>query len=148
MAFQCNSGNAVRKAVEASYRLPAATNDLIAQIETGRDNGIYTPDEARRFGVALNAMAKAEVIYVQSVKSLNAAYEATGKFDPAKIKDLKVYFDASIVGPFLQILEDARLISGAASTAIQLALSTVRIILTTIGRGFGSSHLKALAAAH
>lgn len=140
------STKTVKAAVDASYRLPATTNDLIKQIADGRDAGILSADDARHFGEYLNAMAKAEVVFVEGVKALQATFEATGHFDPVKLKNLRTYFDAAIVGPFLHVLESARVLSGSAATAIMLAIAALRLILREIGSGFGSSNMRILTA--
>lgn len=128
----------VRGAVDASYRLPAATNDLIVHINEGTAAGIITPDQARAAGRSLEKLAAAEIIFVASVKSLNATFEATGKFDPAALKKLRTYFDSSIVVPFLAVLEIANVISGTTAIAITAAAGAVRLLLLTIGSGIGS----------
>lgn len=136
----------IRAAVDASYRLPATTNDLIKQIGDAQTQGLLSVEKRQEFGRILQKVAAAEVVFVASVKALDATYTATGQFDPTKLKDLKTYFDASIVDPFLSILSAAGLLSGTAAQGIQLAAAAVRLLLSTIGSGFGSRRLLKLAS--
>src|SRR4051812_37503603 len=69
----CPQKSSLRQAVEASYRLPGLTNDLIKDVREGRDSGIISPDQASRFGDLLNKMATAELAYIDAVKVLQAA---------------------------------------------------------------------------
>src|SRR5258707_3601227 len=92
----CPKKDAVRSAIDASYRLPATTNDVISQITTARDRGIITVEQSKKFGGYLNQMARAETVYIGMVKAMQAAIKATGSVDTAQLKSLKDYFDASI----------------------------------------------------
>jgi hypothetical protein len=141
----CGTKDPVRQAVEASYRLPVATNTIVDRLREGRDRGIITADQAAKFGGYLNDMAKAEVVYVGMVRALNDAIKATGKADPATILNLRTFFDASVIAPFLHVLELAKVLSASSSELILVAISTVRLLLTTIGKGIGSTFLNALA---
>lgn len=130
--------DAIRAAVDASYRLPAATNDLIAKIREARDRGIITDAQARSFGEKLNVLAKAEVKFVEMVKIAVAASKAVGVLDDIKRLELRDYFDASVVNPFLEVLTLTNVLSGPNAAMITAGVSGVRLLLRTIGGGLGS----------
>jgi hypothetical protein len=136
----CPKKDAVRTAVDASYRLPATTNDIIRQVTTARDKHIITPDQAVKFGTLLNQMATAETVYVGLVKSLVAAMNTNGGVaDPGKLGALRLFFDEKVVGPFLQVLELTKVLSGDSVNLILLAVSAARLLIRTIGGGIGST---------
>lgn len=136
----CKKEDAVRSAVDASYRLPATTNDIIRQVTTARDKHIITPEQAAKFGDFLNKMATAETVYVGLVKGLVAVMNANGGVaDPGKLANLRTFFDANVVGPFLQVLELTKVLSGDSVNLILLAVSAARLLIRTIGGGIGST---------
>ena len=141
----CPKKDAVRAAVDASYRLPASTNDLIAKITEGRDRGIITVDQSKKFGELLSKVAASEVIYIGMVKAMKNAIDATGKPDAAAMKSLRDFFDVQIIGPFLNVLEIARVLSGDSVQVILLAVTAVRLLLHTIAGGIGSNFSNQLA---
>lgn len=130
--------DAVRAAVEASYRLPAATNDLIAKVTEARDTGIISVEQARNLGEKINVLAKAEVKFVQMVKVAEAASRALGAIDEAKKGEIRDYFDTSVISPFLDILSATNLLSGTNAALVTAGVSGVRILLKTIAGGIGS----------
>lgn len=142
----CPKKDALRSAIDASYRLPATTNDLIRQIREGRDRGIISTEQASRFGDLLNKMATAEVVYVDGVKALKAAVDRGDKIDKSKLSGLQLIFDRDIVGPFLDVLSLTKLLSGSQAQLILLAVDAARLLLRTIGGGIGSQLTNALAA--
>lgn len=136
----CPPKDAVRSAVDASYRLPATTNDIIRQVTTARDKHIITSDQAAKFGGFLNKMATAETVYIGLVKGLVAAMKANGNVaDPSQLLNLRTFFDANVVGPFLQVLELTKVLSGDSVNLISLAVSAARLLIRTIGGGIGST---------
>lgn len=143
----CPKKDAVRAAVDASYRLPATTNDVIRQVADARDRGIITVEQSKKFGDLLNKMATAEVVYVGMVKTIEAALKSTGSADPGKLKDLSAFFDTSVVTPFLAVLEFTKLLSGDNVQLILLAVTAARLLLRTIGSGIGSMLFNKLAKA-
>lgn len=138
--------DALRSAVEASYRLPAATNDVIAKVADARDRGIITAEQARTFGTHLNQLARAEVVFVDMVKAAKETFDRTGSVDPTAFRRLRDYFDASLIEPFLRVLEAARLLSGTDVALITTAITAVRLILRTIGRDLRSRSVGTLNA--
>lgn len=147
-ATGCPEKDKLRSAVEASYRLPGATNDIIAKVAEGRDAGIISQDQARKFGEALNKMAMAEVVFVKTVKTIHAAAKLNGgKANAGELLSARDFFDESIVGPFLEILEFTRVLSGDNVKLILLAVTAARLLIRTIGIGIGSNKINALAAA-
>ncbi len=142
----CPKKDAVRTAIDASYRLPATTNDLIAKVNEAKTKGFITADQSKKFGDLLSPLARAEVVYVGMVKALQAAVKANGTADPGQLGTLKTFFDAQVIGPFLQILEFCKVLSGDSVQVILVAVSGVRLLLRTIGLGIGSNFINALAA--
>ncbi len=141
-ATGCPKKDVVRKAIEASYRLPATTNDVIAAVKDARDRNIITLEQSKKFGEILLRLSQAEVVYVKAVKSMYAAVKANGgQVDQAKLLQLKTLFDETVVKPFLEILEFVGVLSGEQSRMILVAVSTLRMLLVTIGGGLGSSLL-------
>lgn len=146
----------IKKAADASYRLPAATNDLIAKISEGEAAGLISASKAKEFGLYLNGAAKAEVVFVGLVKAANAtisqaeADQAAGKITPAAVKsirdaqglNLRQFFDLNILTPFLNTLQAIGLLSAEANQLIGLAVTAVKALLSTIGRGLGSAAAK------
>lgn len=145
LGFACERKSAVRRAIEASYRLPATTNDVIKQVREGRDRGIISTDQAAKFGEALNKMAAAELAYIDAVKIIKAAVEKGQTPDRSAMANLQFIFDSQIVGPFLDVLSLARLISGSQADLILLAVEAARLLLRTIGGGIGSQAVKVAA---
>lgn len=165
-ATACPKKDALRAAIDASYRLPATTNDLIAQLTEARDRGIITVEQARRFGDIINPLARAEVVFVGLVKAANnvatridflntkAARTANDNAElvslkaelQTKVSGLKAFFDVELLGPFLQVLQAAQILTGDQVQLILLAITAVRLILRTIGSGIGSKRIDALNA--
>lgn len=155
----CPPKDAIRESASASFRLPGAINDLVASVEEGTTNGVFTPADARKWGNALSPIAKSSVIFVGTVRAANTVFEKIEalKVKPDKTTDetgelarlntefasqkisIKTFLDASLVSPFLDVLQLAGLISGSQAQTVLLAVQAVRTILATIGRGFGSS---------
>lgn len=147
MAAGCPKTDHVRKAAEASYRLPAATNDLIASIEQARDRGLISVDQARTFGRYLGEMAKSEAAFVQMVKAADELTRRNPAAAAGQVERLQIFFSAQIVNPFLEILELYGVLSGPAAAAIRTALTAVRVMLATIGGGFGAGLVDLLSSA-
>lgn len=141
----CPKKDAVRAAIDASYRLPRATNDLIAKVTTARDTQIITVEQARQFGTVLNDIAKAEVIYVGMVKAMQNAIDSGTPTTPAQLANLRSFFDASIVEPFLHVLELAKVLSGNDVQLILLAITAARLLILKIASGIGSPNENKLA---
>lgn len=141
----CPKKDGLRAAIEASYRLPASTNDVIKQVTDARDRGIISVEQSQKFGKLLNDMAKAEVVFVGMVKAANAVIDAGGKVPPGQLSDLKTYFDAAIIGPFLDVLKLIGVMSGDDVQLILMAVTAVRLLLRTIGSGIGSQLMNKLA---
>lgn len=137
----------IRAAAKASYRAGGTTNDLIASITKARNQNLISQDLARDFGEWTNKLAKAEVAFVQAVKAADAIYRKTGSVPADQLSLLRTMLDNEIVGPFLKIAENFKLLSGPASAAISAAFVALRIVLTTIGTGFGSSLLDVIKSA-
>lgn len=135
----------IRKAIDASYRLPAATNDLIDTIREARDQNYVSLETSQKFGTYLYPMTIAEKAYVKGVKALKAATDkAGGTLDQGKFAELQIIFDDQIVKPFLEILQMVGVLSGDNSKKILFAIAAVRLLLTTIAGGLGSSLLQKL----
>jgi hypothetical protein len=132
-------------AIDASYRLPAATNDLIADINAGKAQNLISPEQARKFGADLNVLANAEVVFVQMVKAAEATFKATGSIDPATQRSLRDFFDASLVAPFLNVLQNAKVLSATDSALILAGVTAVRLLLHTIAPPIGSTKQNSLA---
>lgn len=144
MVTACPPKDAVRNAIDASYRLPGATNDIIKAVREARDKGLITVDQGRQFGEPLNDLAKAEVIFVGMVKALNAAVKANGTADAAEVAKVRDFFDASVIEPFLRVLQVARVLSGDSIDLILVGITATRLLLRTIGLGLGSRSQNAL----
>jgi hypothetical protein len=140
----CPKKDGVRKAVEASYRLPAMTNDIITQVTAARDKGIITLEQSKAFGDQLNKLAQAEIVYVGMVKALQNAIDNGQEPAPGQLISIKTFFDASIVEPFLRVLEMARILSGPAVELILVAITAARLVIRTIASGIGSTKKKAI----
>lgn len=138
--------SALRSAIDASYRLPAATNDVIAKVAAARDQGIITPETSRSLGEKLNAVARAEVKFVEMVKVANAAFQANGVIDAITQGNLKAFFDSDIVTPFLDVLTIAKVITGPNAAALSLAVTAARLLIRTIANGIGSSKRSSLGS--
>jgi hypothetical protein len=160
----CNNRqiDALRAATEASYRLPAALNDLIADIEKNVADGTFSNADGRKFGGLINPVAKASVVYVGLVKAANALNDErvalTAKADKteaennqlaqltAKLKTdvpaIRSFFDLKILGPFLDIFEQFKLLSPENRALIELAITAVAAILRRLG-GSGVFNLDA-----
>jgi hypothetical protein len=148
LATACPQKSSLRQAVEASYRLPGLTNDLIKDVREGRDRGIISPEQASKFGDLLNKMATAELAYIDAVKVIQAAADHGQNPAPGQLSNLQLIFDTGIVGPFLDVLTLAKVVSSSQSKAILLAVEAVRLLLRTIGGGIGSTAINtALMAA-
>lgn len=143
----CPKKDAVRKAAEASYRLPGLTNDVIAKIEDALSKNLITVDQARTAGGIINPIAKAEVTFVALVRSAHEIQKRTGTIPADMLGKIRTMLDADIIGPFIKLLEFHKLLSPEAAAAIGVALTALRLILTTIGTGFGSTLLRFIAAA-
>lgn len=143
----CPKSDQVRSAAKASYRVGGITNDLILKITEARQKNLISQDLARDFGDHLNKIAKAEVAFVQAVKVADAIYRKTGQVPPDQLSILRTIFDDEIVSPFLKVGENFKLLSPTASAAIQAAFVGLRVVLTTIGTGFGSSMLNLIKSA-
>lgn len=141
----CPPKDRVRAAIDASYRLPAATNDIIEKVRDGRDRGIITPDQSRSLGTHLNTIARAQVVFVQMVKTIHETRARTGKADAIQLAAARDYFDAEIVEPFLKVLEDAKIISKDTGAFIVVAISAAKTLIRTIARGIGSGNSNKLA---
>lgn len=137
IAPSCNEGN-LRKAIDASYRLPAATNDLTNKIRAGRDAGIIKPDDAAQFGRWLEQMAKAEQVFAGMVKAAQTIVDRGDKVPELTFVELRNYFDLEIVEPFLQVLGKAGLLSGPDISIVIAGITAARLLIVTIGRGIGS----------
>lgn len=143
----CPKKDAVRQAVDASYRLPATTNDVIAAVKRARDQNIISLEQSKKFGEILGRLASAEVVYVKAVKAMNAAVKLNGGVvDQGKLIELRTLFDESVVKPFLEILQFVGVLSGDQSRMIMVAVATLRMLLVTIGGGIGSTLLGRLVA--
>lgn len=135
----CPKKDAIREAAKASYRLPAATNDLIDRVKAGVANGVITPAQARAIGGILDPVATAELALVRLVRAADAIYRKTGTIPADQMARIKILFDSQIVTPFLKLLEMTKLLSPDASAMLGTAIAGVRLFLSTIGGGFGSS---------
>jgi hypothetical protein len=143
----CPKKDVIRNAVDASYRLPAMTNDMISQVDDAYVKGFIDLDTVHKIGAATNKLAKAEKIFVDMVAAANKVYIQTGSYSAADISNIKIYFDSQLIAPFLDVLETLKLISGNTSALILTAIDAVRVLLQTIGKGLDSSAAKALPAA-
>jgi hypothetical protein len=135
----CPKPDPLKSAIKASYRLPAATNDIIAKVTIARDRGLITPEQARSFGTALNDLARSEVVFVGMVRAANDTFKRTGTLPDATRAGLRSFFDTSIIEPFLRVLELAKLLSGADVDLILVAVTAVRLLINTIAGGIGSA---------
>lgn len=145
--FKCSTANpdAIREAAKASYRLPGSTNDLIDAIKTGVTKKIFTPEQARGFGGILEPIAQAEQTLVQLVKAANEIYKKTGSIPADQMAAIRILFDERIVRPFAKILEQYKVLSPNASALLQSAIAAVRVLLNTVGTGFGSTLLNLIS---
>ncbi len=141
----CPKKSAVRSAIDASYRLPKATNDLIAKITIARDRQIITVEQARTFGALLNNVAVAEVTFVGMVKAMQAAIDAGTPATAEQLGTLRSFFDVSIVEPFLRVLELAKVLTGTDSQLILIAITAARLLIRKIAAGLGSANSNKLA---
>jgi hypothetical protein len=139
--------SAIREAAKASYRLPAATNDLIAQVKEGTARGIFTVEQAHTWGIYSVTLAKSEKKFVAAVKVAELTYRKTGGVPAADLDTLKKLFDREVVAAFLNVLEQFKVLTPNASAILATAIATVRVLLTTIGSGIGSTLLNLIAAA-
>lgn len=167
MLAGCPSGksDAIRKAAEASYRLPAATVDILDKTKAALDAGTIDAATARKVGTILEPVAKAEVVFVGMVRAANAAAERAAVLSKMTNKtpdqaaelaslnaslrtqtaEIKRFFDLEIITPFLGVLEVAKLISGSTAQTVVLAISAARLIIETIGSALKSSKVRELA---
>lgn len=143
----CPKKDAVRAAIDASYRLPHATNDLIDKITIARDRGIISVDTSKQFGAILNDVAKAEVVYVGMVKALQNAIDFGTAASPADLANLRSFFDAQIIEPFLRVLEIAKVLSGSDVQLVLLAITAARLLIRKIASGIGSGNVNRLSRA-
>jgi hypothetical protein len=141
----CPASDPLRSAVEASYRLPAATNDVVAKVTIARDRGYITAEQARSFGAVLNDLARGEVEFVKLARLANARFKQTGTFDAATQTELRSYFDGKIVEQFLAVVDLLRTISGPDLGLIVVAIAAVRALIKKIAGGIGSHKLAAVA---
>lgn len=143
----CPKKDALRAAADASYRLPAATNDIIEQVATARDTGLISIETAAQFGKHLNDMARAEVVFVGMVRAAVAANSGNVNADAksAATAELRKYFDLNIVGPFLNTLELVRLLTADQKQLIMLAITAAKLLIRTIAGGLGSANYNRLA---
>lgn len=132
------SKDQLRSAIEASYRLPAATNDVIAKVVEAKEKGYITADQSRELGTVLNDIARGEVVFVGMVRAANETFQQTGTIDKATQANLRSFFDSKILEPFLRVLEAAKLLTGTDVSLILVAVSAVRLLISTIARGIGS----------
>lgn len=147
-ASGCPGKDKVRAAIDASYRLPAATNDLIEKIRVARDTGVISVEQSQSFGSILNDVARAEVVFVGMVKTVHRATETEKrKPTPAELAGLRSFFDASIVEPFLRALELARVLTGPDVQIILLAITAARLLIRKIAAGIGSANVNRLSRA-
>lgn len=143
----CPKKDAVRAAIDASYRLPHATNDLTDKIRVARDRGLITAGQSANFGAMLNKIAQGEVVYVGMVKALQNAIDSGTPATAADLANLRTFFDASIIEPFLRVLEAAKVLSGDSVTLILIALTAVRLLIRKIASGIGSGNVNRLSRA-
>lgn len=144
-ATACPKKDAIRKAAEASYRLPGLTNDVISKIEEARAKGLLSVDQVRTAGGIISPIAKAEVTFVQLVKSAHEIQKRTGTIPADMLGRIRAMLDGDIIGPFIKLLEFHKLLSPEAAAAIGVALTALRLVLQTIGGGFGSTLLHLIA---
>jgi hypothetical protein len=164
-ACPSNKGDTIRKAAEASYRLPAATVDILEKAKAARDAGTLDAATAQRIGEILEPVAKAELVFVGMVRAAHSQADRLADLErktnrspseSAEIQELKTslrsqtasiksYFDVEIVAPFLRVLELAKLISGSTSQAVVLAVTAAKLIIQTIGSALKSSKVRELA---
>jgi hypothetical protein len=141
----CAKKDAIREAAKASYRLPGSTNDLIDAIKTGVSKGVFTPAQARQFGDILEPITQAEITLVQLVRAANAVYQKTGSIPADQMSRIRILFDEQIVRPFARILEQYKILSPESSAILQTAIAAVRLLLNTVGTGFGSTLLNLIS---
>lgn len=157
---------AIRQAAEAAYRLPAATNDVIAKTNEALTNGTIDAATARKLGTLIEPIARAEVVFVGLVRTADAiagqVETLSGKPNKsdseaaqllslkaelkAKTFDIKSFFDLRILSPFLDVLTVAKLLTGGQAQLVALAITSVKLILQTIGKGLNSARVKEIAA--
>jgi hypothetical protein len=143
----CPKKDAIRKSAEASYRLPGVTNDVIAAVKEGREKRIFSPELSAKFGDYLGQMAKAELSFVEAVRAADAVYQKTGSIPAGDLAKIRLIFDNEIVAPFVKVLELYNVLSGGSAALLTAAIGAVRVVLSTIGSGFGSTVLRLITKA-
>lgn len=158
-APSCAPKDVLRNSIKASYLLPGSTNDLIAVIEKGVAQNVFTPAEGRTWGGAILPVAESEVQFVALVRAADTIFDRLealkAKKDPtaddkAQIQtlttdlgtqkiSLQTFLDGRIAGPLLTVFQMFHLLTGAQKEFILLALTAVRTLIMSIGRGLGSA---------
>jgi hypothetical protein len=144
IATACPKKDAVRKSAEASYRLPALTNDVIAKIDEALSKGLIDVAQAKQAGGLINPIAKAEVTFVALVRSAHAIVKQTGQLPADMAGRIRAMLDDEIIKPFLDLLAFHNLLPENARAVIAVAVAALKVVLTTIGTGFGSTLLNLL----
>lgn len=142
----CPKQDAINKAAKASYRLPGATVDLENAIKSGREQGIISADLARKFGDALLPAGQAEQTLVVLVRAASKVYKQTGAVPAAQMSQITALID-TIITAVSSVISIFNLLPPNAQALLNVALTAVRVLLQTIGGGFGSSLLHLIASA-
>jgi hypothetical protein len=140
----CPKKDAIREAAKASYRLPGATVDLENAIKSGHDQGVISADLARKFGDALEPAARAEKTLVVLVRAADKIHQQTGSVPAAQMSEITKTIDAIIVA-VSDSIKIFHLLPANAQAILNVTLTAVRVLLQTIGGGFGSSLLNLIA---
>lgn len=142
----CPKQDAIRQAAKASYRLPGATVDLENAIKSGHEKGIISADLARKFGDALLPASQAEQTLVVLVRAASKVYDKTGSVPAAQMSQITALID-TIITAVSNVISIFHLLPPNAQALLNVALTAVRVLLQTIGGGFGSSLLHLIASA-
>jgi hypothetical protein len=146
ITIACPTQDKIKNAAKASYRLPGATVDLENAIKAGHEQGIISADLTRKFGDALLPASQAEQTLVVLVRAASKVYSQTGSVPAAQMSQITQLID-TIITAVSGVIQIFNLLPANAQALLNVALTAVRVLLQTIGGGFGSSLLHLIAQA-
>lgn len=128
----CPSGSGIQKSAQAADKLPALTDSVITAVGGAYDAGVITLAQKDKFVTTAQKVISGGRALDNAIKAAQAAKDTS----PATVATLNALFSTGVVTPFLQILEDLKLLPPDKAATVIAAINLVRTAILTISSAF------------
>lgn len=135
LLMACPKEDVVRKAAKASYSLSGLTADVAVAAQKAYHDGLIDVHSKDRIAVWLKQISKGG-------KQFTALTEAAHKSqvaDAGTINSLNLILSTEITAPFLEILQELKILSKDASDFLQTAIAALRSAILVISSALSTT---------